>query len=92
MSSIEFKRLWRETLSQIRKIDFEIFILYCFFESLLSFIILSGYVARQTMVVSLEFYFLVYCPFCILVVNILIVVINNEIQNYKKNKLKHKGL
>lgn len=78
--------MFNKTFSQIRGIDFEIFIIYCLFESVLFFIILSGYVARQTMVVSLEFYFLVYCPFCILLINILIVIINNEIQEYKKNK------
>ena len=68
---------------QMRGIDLEILFLYGFFESILFLIILGGYIARQEMRVPLDFYFLVYCPFCILVVNTLILILDREIKTYK---------
>ena len=68
---------------QMRGIDLEILLVYGFFESILFFIILGGYIARQEMRVPLDFYFLVYCPFCILVVNTLILILDREIKTYK---------
>jgi len=70
---------------QMQGIDLEILFVYGFFESMLFFIILGGYIARQELRVPLDFYFLVYCPFCILVVNILILILDREIKTYEKN-------
>ena len=68
---------------QMRGIDLEILFLYGFFESILFFMILGGYIARHEMRVPLDFYFLVYCPFCILVVNTLILILDREIKTCK---------
>ena len=73
----------KKRIKEMQGIDLEILLVYGFFESMLFLIILCGYIAKQEMRVPLDFYFLVYCPFCILVVNTLILILDREIKTYK---------
>jgi len=68
------------------KVDFEKTFIYCFFESIVFFVILSGLIGKDMLIISYEIYFLVYCPFCSLVVNILILFTENSIKSYEKER------